>query len=155
MNIDERDFEAQDYIYVAGDAPMMDGKAIADAMGAAFGTAFGFLSNADITPLSPPISVYTEMPGKRMTFRCGFFVSPEDAAKAAGDVSSDQIPACKALHALHIGPYMNMNQTHGALWAHAKSKGMASSMPVWEIYIDHPEETASDQLRTEIYHSLA
>ncbi|SHH68125.1 GyrI-like domain-containing protein [Cognatishimia maritima] len=154
MDISEKSFDAQDYLYVAGEAALMDGKAIADAMGAAFGTAFGFLGSAGIEPLSAPISVYTEMPGKKMTFRCGFFVSPEDAAKASGDVSADVIPATKALHALHVGPYMNMNQTHGAIWAHAKAKGLTSAMPVWEIYIDDPQKTAPEELRTEIYHSL-
>lgn len=154
MDIEEKTFDAQDYIYVSGEAPMTDPAEIAKAMGAAFGQAFEFLGTAGISAMSPPISVYTEMPGERMTFRCGFFVSAEDAVKAEGGVAADQLPAGKALHALHVGPFTDMNQTHGAIWAHAKANGLASAMPVWEIYIDDPNETDEDQLRTEIYHSL-
>lgn len=154
MDIQEMNFEAQDYVYVAGDAPMTDPEEIAQAMWAAFGKAFEFLNAAGVSVLSPPISVYTEMPGARMTFRCGFFVTAEDAAKASGDVQADQIPEGKALHAVHVGPFTNLNQTHGAIWAHAKAQGLTSAMPVWEIYIDDPNETDEDQLRTEIYHSL-
>lgn len=155
MQIEEKTFKKQHYIYVAGQAPMMDAKAIAHAMGSAFGQAFGFLNSAEITALSSPISVYTKMPGAKMKFRCGFFVSREDAKKAEGDVKAGKIPPCTALHALHVGPYRNMNQTHGAIWAHAKANGLASAMPVWEIYIDDPEKTPPEELRTEIYHSLA
>lgn len=155
MNIETREFDAQDYIYVEGRAPMSDGAAIAKAMGDAFGQAFGFLQQSGITPLSAPISVYTEMPGAEMTFRSGFFVVAEDAAKAAGDIKAAQIPACSALHALHTGPYMSLNQTHGAIWDHAKAQGLSNAMPVWEIYIDDPQETDAESLRTEVYHALA
>lgn len=154
MIIEEMNFETQDYVYVAGEAAMTDPEQIAQAMGAAFGKAFEFMEAAEVSALSPPITVYTEMPGANMTFRCGFFVASEDASKAEGGVQADQIPEGKALHAVHVGPFTNMNQTHGALWAHAKANGLSSAMPVWEIYIDDPNETDEDELRTEIYHSL-
>jgi effector-binding domain-containing protein len=154
MSIEERVFQEQDYIYAEGTAPMNDGAAIAQAMGSAFGQAFGFMQQAGITPLSPPISVYTEMPGAEMTFRCGFFVAPEDTGKISGGIQADKIPACSAFHTLHKGAYNSLNQSHGAIWAHAKSIGKASVMPVWEIYVNDPQETDEADLRTEIYHAI-
>lgn len=154
MTIEEMTFSAQDYVYVEGDVPMTNPEQIAEAMGVAFGKASAFLQSTGITPLSSPICVYTEMPGEKMTFRCGFFVSSEDAMRTSDEVRADQIPACSALHTIHVGPYTNMNQTHSALWAHAKANGLTSAMPVWEIYIDDPNETEQSTLRTEIYHAL-
>ncbi len=154
MAVERRKFENQTYIYVTGKAPMLDGAAIAKAMGDAFGQAFGFIQQAGITPLSAPISVYTKMPGAKVKFRCGFFVSPEDAKKAEGDISAGQISAGDALHSLHTGPYAELNKTHGAIWGYAKANGLSSSMPVWEIYIDDPETTPPEKLRTEVYHSI-
>ena len=90
-----------------------------------------------------------------MAFRSGLFVSEADGQKGEGEIQADKIPACKALHAMHVGPYVDMKLTHGAIWAHAKASGLASTMPVWEIYIDDPEKTAPEELRTEIYHALA
>ena len=151
----KRVLKRKHYIYVAGEVEMSDGLAIAQAMGAAFMQAYGFIQSAGIDALSAPISVYTEMPSAKMVFRCGFFVTEEDAVKAEGEIKADQIPACKALHALHVGPYMNMKDTHGAIWAHAKASGLSSTMPVWEVYIDDPEKVEPEKLQTEIYHSLA
>jgi len=154
MDILEQSLETQHYIYVAGEAAMNDPAQIAQAMGSAFGKAFSAMGPAGITPTSAPISVYTEMPGERMTFRCGFFVSPEDAGKVEGELEADQIPAGKVLHAIHVGPFTNLNQTHGAIWGHAKAAGLSSSMPVWEVYLDDPEQVDPEELRTAVYHSL-
>ena len=155
MTIEDREFDTQHYVYVEGNAPMMDGEAIANAMGMAFGSAFKGIETHAMTAQSAPICVYADMPGAEMTFRAGFLVSPEDAAKASGDLKAGELPAGKALHKMHIGPYATMNQSHQAMWDEVKSRGMTPSMPVWEIYIDDPSETAPDSLRTEIYHHLA
>ncbi|MDO6727489.1 GyrI-like domain-containing protein [Cognatishimia sp. 1_MG-2023] len=154
MNIEKQDFETQTYIYVQGKARITDPTAIAAAMGAAFAEIFGFIQKVGITPLSAPITVYTKIPGTNMKFRSGFFVTPEDAKKATGDVKADSIPAGSALHAQHVGPYMDLKQTHGAIWGYAKSHSLKSSMPVWEIYIDDPDKAPADKLRTEVYHTV-
>ena len=148
-------FDEQSYVYVEGEAPMTDGAAIADAMGAAFGAAFQGIETHGMTPLSAPMTVYTDMPGPKMTFRSGFIVSKDDAAKASGDLKSDTLPAGDALHALHTGPYAKMSETHQTMWGEVKSRGLTPKMPVWEIYIDDPQETDEASLRTEIYHALA
>ncbi|MDC0738091.1 GyrI-like domain-containing protein [Cognatishimia sp. SS12] len=154
MNIEKKNFETQHYMYIAGESPMNDGEAIAQSMGAAFAQAFAALGSAGITATSPPITVYTEMPGEKMTFRCGFFVSADDADKATEAAACASIPAGDALYAQHVGPFSDLNQTHGAIWAHAKASGLASAMPVWEIYLDDPNEVEPEALRTEVFHRL-
>ena len=87
MTIEDREFDTQHYVYVEGSAPMMDGEAIANAMGMAFGSAFKGIETHAMTAQSAPICVYADMPGAEMTFRAGFLVSSEDAAKASGDLT--------------------------------------------------------------------
>ena len=154
MDIIKTTFETQHYLYVDGQAAMGDPADIDQAMGSAFVTVYAFMEKAGITPISKPMTVYSKMPGVKIKFRSGFLVKRKDAKLAEGDVKSGKIPACTALHAVHRGPYMQMNKTHGALWGYAKQNGLTSAVPVWEIYIDDPQTTAQEDLNTEIYHSL-
>lgn len=155
MDITSVSLPAQPYLYVACECAM-DGPAIAAAMGAGFGAVYSFIAAQGITPESAPMAVYWTMPeGGRMAFHCGFQVSAADAATASGPVEAGALPNESALHTTHVGPYDRLNQTHGAVWKHAEDQGLTTTMPVWEIYIDDPGETAEETLRTLVYHTLS
>jgi len=141
------------YLYVERECPY--GPEIADAMGSAFGEVFGFVGAAGITPLSMPMSVYLGMDPNILRFRGGVIVSDEDAAKAAAPILVDHLPKGEAMMGVHVGPYDAIGDSHQALWKHMEDAGIASAMPVWEIYIDDPGEVAPDALRTEIYRTIA
>lgn len=153
MEFIRKTFDAQPYLYVDRECPY-DGPKIAEAMGSAFGEMFGFAAQQGITPRSMPMSVYMEMDPAMLRFRGGFLVSAEDAGKASGEVKADTLPAGDAMHALHVGPYMNLNQSHKALWNHMEQTGIPGTMPVWEIYVDDPGEVSEETLRTEIYRAI-
>ena len=110
MDIVEKNFETQHYLYVDGQAAMGDPTAIAQAMGAAFMTVYAFMEKAGISPISNPMTVYSKMPGVKIKFRSGFLLKRKDAKLAEADVKSGKIPACTALHAVHHGPYMELNK---------------------------------------------
>ncbi len=153
MQFERKTFEAQPYVYVE---KTCDYSEIGQAMGEAFGAVFGFFGEKGITPLSAPMSLYTAMPdGPKLTFRAGAMVSAEDAAKADGEITADEIPAGDALHTIHVGPYASLSKSHGALWKHIETQGIEPKMPVWEIYVDDPDDTDEEILRTEIYRALA
>jgi len=153
MKFTRKTFAAQPYIYVE---KTTDYVRIAEAMGAAFGTVFGFVGQHGITPQSMPMTVYLDMPkGSQLSFRSGVLVSPEDAARARGDIKADTLPAGDAMTATHVGPYASLNQSHGALWKHLEDTGIASSMPVWEIYTDDPDKVDEARLRTKIHRKIA
>ena len=70
MQFERKTFDAQPYVYVE---KTCDYSEIAQNMGDAFGAVFGFFSAHGITPLSAPMSLYTDMPsGASLTFpgRC-------------------------------------------------------------------------------------
>ena len=154
MTFERKTLDAQPYIFVEGECPY-DGEKIAEAMGTAFGQVFGFVGQKGITPQSAPITVYLAMDPSMLRFRSGVMVSAEDAEKISGAVLADTLPAGDAMTVQHVGPYAKMNETHQALWSYMEAEGIEGAMPVWEVYIDDPEETDAAELRTEIYRAIA
>ncbi len=142
----------QPYIYV--DRECGYGPEIAEAMGSAFGDVFGFVGQFNVTPLSMPMSLYLGMDPEVLRFRGGVMVSAEDAAKAREPIKADTLPAGDVMMTTHVGPYDSMNQTHQALWRHMETEGIPGAFPIWEIYVDDPDNTAPEALRTEIYRAI-
>ena len=154
MEIHRKSLPEQHYLYVERSASF-EGSEISEAMGSGFGEVYGFTESKGIERLSMPSSIYMEMPsGNTMTFRAAIFVSPEDAAKADGNVKAGVMPAGDVLMATHVGPYASMNQTHKAMWDHSDEQGLAKAMPVWEIYVDDPTTVSEAELRTDVYHAI-
>lgn len=153
MKISRKSLPEQHYLYVDRECSF-DGAAIGDAMTSGFGELFGFTAANNITPLSMPMSLYTEMPSGKLRFRACALVSAADAARAGGAIKAGVIPAGDVLTATHVGPYAALNQSHKAIWDHADANGLAKIMPVWEIYIDDPGSTPEAELRTEIFRAL-
>lgn len=143
---------AQPYIYV--DKECAYGPGIAAAMGEAFGTVFGFVEAAGLSPVSMPMTVYLGMDPEVLRFRGGVMVSAEDAEKAEGEIKADLLPGGAAMQALHVGPYDRLNETHQAMWRHMEEAGIPAAMPVWEVYIDDPGAVAPEVLRTEVYRAI-
>lgn len=147
MAFERKTLDPQTYVYVERTTPMAQ---IAETMGSGFGEVFGTLGAKGIVPQSMPMSVYFEM-SDPLTFRIGAIVSAEDAA--ASGLAHDTLPT-EVVTTLHKGGYDGLGGTHQALWDHMTSEGIAAAMPVWEIYIDDPGETAEADLRTEIYRAV-
>lgn len=153
MEFIRKKLRRQSYVYVDREVPY--GPEIAQAMGSAFGEVFGFVHGNGIKPKSMPMSVYIAMPdGPNLHFRGGVIVTAKDAAKATGNIKADKLPGGEVMHVVHTGPYENLHLSHQALWKHMEDEGIPAAMPVWEIYVDDPEKTAPDALRTEIYRAI-
>lgn len=153
MNIEKKILDEQHYLYVDRECAF-EPQSISEAMGSGFGEVFGFAGQHAITPRSMPMSLYVEMPSDKLRFRAGMLVSAEDAARSEGDVKAGLIPAGEALTATHVGPYSSLSQSHRALWDYADAEGLIKAFPVWEIFVDDPQETKEDELRTEIFRFL-
>ena len=145
--------QAQPYLYVERECPY--GPEIADAMASAFGEVFSFAQEHGITPASMPISVYVGMDPAVLRFRGGYLVTPEDATKATGRVRADELPAGDVMTVTHVGPYQGLGSTHQQMEEAMKAGGTPSGLPIWEHYVDDPDEVAEDELRTEIFRPIA
>lgn len=147
MDFERINRDRQPYVYVERTTPMAE---IAGAMESGLTEVFGTIDARGITPRSMPMSIYFEM-SDPLTFRIGVVVSAEDAA--ASGLASDTLPE-EAITTTHTGSYASLGATHHALWQYMENEGIPPGMPVWEVYVDDPGETAEADLRTEIYRAV-
>lgn len=146
--------EARPYIYVTRTCPMQP-DAISEAMGNAFQELMAFVQENGIALTGPLMSVYYTFDPKEVTFRAGAFVSADDAKKAEGGVQAAETPAAKVLTLTHVGPYRDLPKTYNAMMQYIGEQGLTLGAPTWEVYVDDPDSTPEETLRTEIFVSLA
>ncbi len=122
---------------------------IGETMGLAFGTVFAAVSKAGATPVGPAICKYTAFSADSVTYEAGVPVAAPFAGD--GEVVAGEIGGCTAAVGLHVGPYDKLVETYGQMQAWLEGQGKKPSAIMWESYLDDPDATPSEQLRTEIY----
>ena len=70
--------------------------------------------------------------------------------RGEGRVQPVQLPGGEVAVATHVGPYETLAQTYGVMQHWITEHERTSGGPMWEVYLDEPETTPSDRLRTEI-----
>ncbi|MEM9617439.1 MAG: GyrI-like domain-containing protein [Pseudomonadota bacterium] len=133
----------------------MDPQDISATMGEVFQNVFAFVADRKIKSAHRPMSVYSTYDPQKMTFRAGFGVSADDASKADGDVKAATLPAGQVLHFTHVGPYAKLRDSYGEMMKYLEEKNLTVGAPTWEVYVDDPQTTPEEKLRTEVYVSLA
>jgi len=152
LEFEMTDVEEMPYLYEERSCSM-DPSDISAAMGETFQSVYGFMSGKQIAP-GAALSVYTTYDPEKMTFRAGFSVSPDDAAKAGGAVKADATPAGRVLTFTHVGPYAELRNSYAKMMTYMESNGLQPSAPSWEIYVNDPATTPSDKLETKVFVSF-
>lgn len=147
------DVEPISYVYQEK-TTSMDPQAIGAAMAEGFGVVYGFLLENGLPTDGQVMAVYLDVPTDTMTFRTAKTVPLAQAKTAAGPVSSDLIPAGRALFFVHVGPYATLRDSYEKAMAHMQAQGLTLGAPTWEVYVDDPMVTPEDTLRTEVYLTL-
>lgn len=150
MQIETLETTAHPMIYVTRQSSM-DPDEIGKALGEAFAVLGAFLGESGVRPVSPPISVYRDWQDGKMSIDVGMPVAAADTAKVTGEVKAGETPACRAIRAVHKGPYERLRDTYGELETEMSKAGMKQPDFAWEVYITDPDSTAADELLTEIY----
>jgi DNA gyrase inhibitor GyrI len=148
------DAVATPMIYVRSRSSM-NGTEIARAVEAAFGTLGRFIADNQVTPLGPPLAVYSDWTGALVTVDLGFPVSEADAAKATGDVRAGKTPAGPAMKATHRGSYDKLKDTYALMEKAIEAEGGRMGDVSWEVYFNEPGKTPEADLLTEVYVRLA
>lgn len=148
------DVTEKSYVYVERECEM-DPAVISETIGKAFTDVMAFIQANGVALTGPALSVYYGYDPRTVVFRAGFFVSREDAGKAAGEIKAGVTPAGKVVHFIHKGPYSTLSESYGDLMAWLQARDLTLGAPTWEVYVDDPDSTPEAQLRTEIYVSLA
>ena len=148
------DVEEVPYLYVERSCSM-DPKEISAAMGQAFQTVMQFMRDREIEPAGKVMSVYYTYDPDTMRFRSGLSVSREDAARAEGEVKADVTPAGRVVTFIHTGPYSGLRDSYGEMMKYLDANALKIGAPTWEVYLNDPRTVPEDELRTEIFMSLA
>lgn len=104
----------------------------------------------------PPYARYHEMDGQQVRLEIGVPVH----APVAGirplseadevEVAQSELPGGPAAVLTHVGPYDELRHSWASLDELLAAAGLRPTGPAWESYIDDPETTPPEQLRTEI-----
>jgi len=147
--------QEQPYLYNEQSCSM-DPSDISKAMEVAFTKVGDVVAKKGIASATDALSVYYTHDEKTMTFRAGFIVSAEDAAKAEGDVKADVLPAGKVLNYVHRGSYATLRVSYGEMMQYLEENNMTVGAPTWEIYIKSPDSgVPEDEFETDIYVTVA
>ncbi len=122
---------------------------IGPAMGEAFPKIYHAVVSSGVEPAGMPLARYFDFGEETTTFECAVPVPAPFVA--AGEIQPSSVGGGEAAFALHVGPYDTIGQTWSALMAWLSEQGKSAAGPHWEVYLDDPQETPSDELRTELY----
>jgi effector-binding domain-containing protein len=148
------DAVAQPMIYVTTRSSMLP-REIGAVMERSFAILGRFMVEVGVVPLAPPLAVYRDWQGQKITIDVGFPVTPEDASKAKGEVLSGKTPAGPAIKTVHRGSYDKLKDTYVQLEKAMQAEGYRGRDMSWEVYYGEPGKTPEQDLVTEIYMQLA
>lgn len=72
---------------------------------------------------------------------------------ADSEVACLELPAVRAGHAVHRGPYDQVGVTHTAVRDHLAAEDLARTGRSWDVYGDWSDDP--DELMTDVYHQVA
>jgi effector-binding domain-containing protein len=108
-----------------------------------------------LRPAGPPFARYYGMPGASVDLEIGFPV--EDGFVDDGEVTAGTLPACRALVAMHVGPYEGLAGTWQAMAVRGGELGATrDDRSFWEVYLSDPGlEPDPARWRTQLVQPLA
>ncbi|MFW9894760.1 MAG: GyrI-like domain-containing protein [Candidatus Thorarchaeota archaeon] len=100
------------------------------------------------TPAGVPFAGYFNLDMQNMDVEIGIPISKEIFEKE--DMRISEIPAGKYASCMYIGPYDKIEPAYNALTEWIEENEYETSGIAYELYIDDPGSTPSEELRTQI-----
>jgi effector-binding domain-containing protein len=120
-----------------------------EVMGSTYGEIMQVMVSSGVQPAGPPFAVYHNMDMSNLDVEIGFPVAKTVAG--GGRVKAGKLPGGKAAVTLHVGPYGKIGEAYNRLTAFIKEQGMEPESFCYEFYLNDPDETPPEELKTEIY----
>ena len=124
-------------------------KKLPEVMGPAFAEIAGVAGSLGVELTGSPFAIYHNMDMANLDVEMGFPVSRKVAGK--GRVKAGTLPGGKAAVTLHLGPYERIHEAYDRLKGFVQQRGLELEESCYEVYLDDPNETPPDELKTEIY----
>ncbi len=135
-------------------------EAIGAAMGKTFAKLEAFMQDQGLCPAGPPRTIYTGYSAEGIQFTVALPIAeaPATAPTEGEDGYVGTLGGTKTMRFVHRGPYPNLMATYGRITEYLTAKGLLQSeadwvkyMPMWEEYVNDPEDTPEAELLTYIY----
>jgi len=133
-------------------------EAIKDAMDRAFGALMDFIQQHTLVMAGQPRAIYTSYGPEGMDFTVSIPVAAPAVPPEGGSVTIAEVPGGKALRFIHRGAYHELRTTYNRITQYMLAQGLMKSeadwaryMPMWEEYLNDPDQTTETDLLTHIY----
>jgi effector-binding domain-containing protein len=134
-------------------------EAIKDAMGRSFGALMGFIEQHRLVIAGQPRAIYTFYGPEGMDFTVAIPVAaPSAIPPEGGPVTIARVTGGKVLRFIHRGPYHELRTTYNRITQYMQAQGLMKSeadwaryMPMWEEYLNDPDQIPETELQTYIY----
>jgi effector-binding domain-containing protein len=121
-------------------------------LGRAYGAIAQYLGELGEQPVGPPFTAYYNMDMQNLDVEIGFPVSGRLPGK--DDISASEIQGGKVATCLYTGPYSEIEPAYNALSQWMKDNGYEATGVAYEMYLNDPEQTAPQELQTQIVFPL-
>lgn len=100
-----------------------------------------------------PFCIYHKVDMKNQTLDFTAAIPTDQFASVASPLSAATRPACRALKTVHVGDYVHLGNAWALLMGEARHRKLKThrSQAPFEVYLNDPNETAPDELITELY----
>jgi AraC family transcriptional regulator len=71
--------------------------------------------------------------------------------KAPAGATITSLPGGEAAKTVHIGSYETLSEEYGRLHTWLREKGKTPGVGPWEVYVDDPDTTPHDKVKSEVY----
>ena len=144
-----REVREQDTVSIRTVAPV---EKLPKVLGLGYGEIMEYLGSGGVQPAGPPFAMYHNMDMSALDVEFGFPISGQVAAK--GRIKPGKLPAGRTAVTLHVGAYDKIHEAYDRLTAFVKEKGLEPAASCYEVYLNDPQDTAPEELQTEIYFPL-
>lgn len=119
-----------------------------EVLGRVFGAIMDYLGELKKKPAGPPFVAYHNMDMKALDVEVGFPVLK--ALPGKGDLKPVTIPGGEVATCMHTGPYEAIKDTYAAFSEWIKQQKVEPAGPVYEFYMNSPEQVPVDKLKTRL-----
>ncbi len=121
-------------------------------LGKAFGAIAQYLGELGGQSAGPPFAAYHNMDMQDLDIEIGFPVPGKLPGR--DDIKVSEIPGGRAATCLYVGPYSDIGPAYNALSQWMKENGHEPTGVAYEMYLDDPDQTPPEELKTQILFPL-
>lgn len=121
-------------------------------IGSMYGELAAFMQKKAIPVTEAPYVLYKNMDPQALQIVAAFPVSQD--VQTEGRIIMTEIPGGTFVHCVHKGPYTELEKTYAKVMDYIKEKKVETQEWMYESYINSPEDTAPEELLTELFFPL-